>query len=113
MLWTFDPAGNDNYDIYVMSYPFVSAPVSSAILTNPYSIAYADLSQIAEPMEAMQSTSDESAMLSEWEKAQTTLYEKEMLIKLLDEATVTISTDKVSNLHNFGGPILWGTTVTE
>lgn len=113
MLWTFDPAGNENYDIYVMSYPFVSAPVSSAILTNPYSIAYADLSQIEEPMSAMQSTAEEETMLAEWQKVQTTLYEKEMLVKLLDEATVTISTDKVSNLRNFSGPVLWGTTVTE
>lgn len=112
-LWNFDPNGNDKYDIYIMSYPYVSAPVSSAVLTNPYSIAYADLSNIAEPFAKMQETKDESEMLSYWKDVQTTLYEKEMVIKLLDEATVTIATDKVQGLHNFSGPILWGTTVTE
>lgn len=112
-LWNFDPAGNDKYDIYIMSYPYVSAPVSSAILTNPYSIAYADLSNISEPFEKMQSTADEKEMLNYWKEAQTTLYEKEMLIKLLDEACVTISTSKVQNLDNFGGPVLWGATVTD
>ncbi len=113
MLWNFDPEGNSNYDIYIMSYPYVSSPVSSAILTNQYSIAYADLSNIAEPLEKMQSTADENEMLGYWKEVQTTLYEKEMLIKLLDEACATISTDKVQNLDNFGGPVLWGVTVTE
>lgn len=112
-LWNFDINGNDNYDIYIMSYPYVSAPISSAILTNPFSIAYSDLSNIAEPFEKMQIATDESEILANWKDVQTILYEKEMVIKLLDEATVTIATDKVKNLSNFSGPVLWGTTVTE
>lgn len=112
-LWNFDINGNDNYDIYIMSYPYVSAPISSAVLTNPFSIAYSDLGNIAEPFAKMQEATDEVEIVKNWKEVQTILYEKEMVIKLLDEATVTISTDKVHNLDNFSGPVLWRTTVSE
>ena len=35
------------------------------------------------------------------------------VIKLYDEASVTISTTKVENLNNFSGPLCWGVKAAE
>lgn len=112
MLWNMEET-NENYDIYIMCYPYEAAPTASSILTLVYSIAYADLNLISEPMAKMESTTDADERYEYWKEIQEILYENEMVIKFYDEATVTISTTKVENLSNFSGPLCWGVKVAE
>ena len=111
-LWNYEPV-NENYDMYIMCYPYEAAPTSSSILTLIYSIAYADLDLISEPMAKMESTTDENERFECWKEIQDILYKNEMVIKFYDEASVTISTTKVENLNNFSGPLCWGVKAAE
>ena len=111
-LWNMEPV-NENYDIYIMCYPYEAAPTASSILTMIYSIAYADLGLISEPMEKMEATTDPDERYGYWKEIQKILYDNEMVVKFYDEATVTISTKKVESLSNFGGPLGWSIKVAE
>ncbi len=111
-LWNYEDV-NTNYDLYIMCYPYEAAPTASSILTLIYSIAYADLGLISEPMAKMEATTDTAERYEAWSEIQKILYENEMVIKFYDEASVTISTNKVMDLANFGGPICWLVKVNE
>lgn len=111
-LWNYQPT-NENYDIYIMFYPYEASPTASSILTLIYSAAYADLDLLREPMDAMESTTDTEQQYEYWRQVQDTIYKNTMFIKLFDEAAVTISTNNVQDLYNFSGPLAWNVKVAE
>lgn len=111
-LWNYEPV-NENYDIYIMGYPYEAAPTASSVLTLIYSAAYADLDLLSEPMAAMEATTDPEEQYEYWTQIQNLIYENEMFIKFFDEASVTISTTGVESLSNFSGPLAWTVRAAE